>query len=357
MKVDNELTPAQSEAQCSALGNYQWHQQKGWLRIAEAQLPLTPEVVQVSYAAGFSEQKNLKTDTQIGVLVSSVPRDREISFSAKKNKVVVADVGAVLAQSLAYLIPALRALPIKSLFVAPLPEEEDWKLICQNPVPLADLSMPTVATRGTRAFIAGKVTKESSLEVLACEGAKCPADEGLIRNRIDLQPDPGVTFTLMAEVDVSLGTGPMSAPRFDPVGGIEGPDQLYSFVHRTEARDVWSTAMLFAVRFCEGWTVGLGPSLLVGTSGGALTQWNLRAGHRLSGSLYFLAGISVRFVPTATDYLVGAQVSVPKGMAEPAPPKFRTEDRPVFLFSIGLGLDLTVLSDAATSIAKAIGGK
>jgi hypothetical protein len=210
---------------------------------------------------------------------------------------------------------------------------------------------------------------------VACTAEPCTGadDDKNVRGRASLTPSRKKSWTMIAEVTLGVGllsrytadAGPWepfeieSPPSFDPVNRGDGPDQLYQLKLKSDPRNAISTSLILGRYYTDRWFFGLGPSLLVGTAGGAFTQWNMRWAYRLGDKgAYLTLGPSVRFLSAPVDYNVNDRVSVTKPASGTATaPVVRSYYTPELQFDIGLGLDIGTLGAVAADTIKSFGGK
>jgi hypothetical protein len=149
----------------------------------------------------------------------------------------------------------------------------------------------------------------------------------------------------------------MNAPKFEPVFGADGPDQIYQMQRRVDPRSVVSTSLLFGLRPCDSWIVAIGPALFVGPSGGAFTQWSVRGGWNFAKSFVLTFGPSARFLSIPSDYKIGDFVSVPRGAnGSVSPPAIQSHYAAEVQFDVGLAIDLASLGSSASDAIKGFGG-
>lgn len=292
----------------------------------------------------------------VGLLIHHVPNDQVVTVEARERKAEkrqeLADVlGRILAITFRASTGggpmALAGRPPRSLACARQPV---------TPVVPADAA-PLYPT-STRAFVLARMPN-TTVDVLVCGAKPCPAavDDVAVATSAVLQPS-GPRWALLAEFAGNLG-GRIAEPQFESIGGPVGPETVFELRYPLDIRRHFTASLLIGGLLCDDLLfVGGGPTLLIASGGGALTQWNLRAGVRLTRGVYLLAGGGVRFVPEATDFVEGQRVPV-TGAAEAAaaPAKFRTHQGIVGVGSLGLALDLAVLADAGASVLEAMGAK
>jgi hypothetical protein len=104
--------------------------------------------------------------------------------------------------------------------------------------------------------------------------------------------------------------------------------------------------------------VGLGPTLLVGTSGAVFQQWNARVGFKLGRGVYATVGPSLRAMQFANDYELGDRLSVPRPAGGSASaPTLAKHYEAVLEWQLGFSFDLAEVGGLGSDIYKALGGK
>lgn len=157
------------------------------------------------------------------------------------------------------------------------------------------------------------------------------------------------------EVAGNVGSEPIAGYRFEPVGGVTGPDQLYQLRQRKGLLDhITFSQLLVVYPFCRyeqggadalsGLALGVGASVFTGDDVAFLKQWAFRIGWEppFARGLLVMAGVSVRVVEEPTGNF-SPGVIVPVDRAANTVPTFSQREAAVPLFSFGIALDLAIL--------------
>jgi hypothetical protein len=240
---------------------------------------------------------------------------------------------------------------------------------------VADTTLAPTAATETVGRVFGDLDAEHVDDLVACASDTCTAavDDKTVRARATLTPNRTGSWTLMAEITGGLSVMSrysvscrclgvfelLGPPSFEPVNRGDGPDQIFELRTRSDPRNVVSTSLILGRYYSDRWLLGFGPSLLVGTSGGAFTQWNMRFAYRLSDKgAYLTFGPSLRFLPDPVDHQLHDRVSVTKSASGAATaPQIRTYYSPELQLDVGLGIDIGALGAAASDTIKSFGGK
>ena len=379
LTVRPPLSASATAAHCEQIYKLRWSRQSDAVRLlAQAQLPAEADVPVIRGAFGQAvPDKSAASPGQWAMVLSGVPVGQAVTFAVTQGPSLTVDAASVL-QSFVPLLLKTQAGVLgigsgSSGMVAPIPERAS--LVCKDTSAkiLLDEALPSIASQETVTYLFGPLKQTNALTVAACAGQTCSggADDKAVKNRVTLNPDETGTITLLA--DASLGFGvydwaggrvggfvAQNPPSFQPASGPSGPDQLFRLQQSIDPRNVLTTSLLLAYRFKDNWTVGAGPSLLVGTGGGLLSQWSLHFGTRIAKSLYATFGPSVRLVslPVGGTYRVGDMVSVPKpsGGGNATPPPLQTYFAPLLQLDVGIALDLAGLGSAGKDVVSAFGG-
>lgn len=150
-------------------------------------------------------------------------------------------------------------------------------------------------------------------------------------------------------------------PEYQSIGGTAGPETIYELRYPFDVRRHVSASLLIGARYCERFFSGFGPTLLIGSGGGALTQWDIvpvAYTPTWARGLYVTPSVGLRVVKYATDVNSGSRVPA-AGTADVAKPPAlgRTDSRPVVVLSLGIGFDLSVVGAAADSLLTSMGAK
>jgi hypothetical protein len=111
---------------------------------------------------------------------------------------------------------------------------------------------------------------------------------------------------------------------------------------------------------CSSWVdavaVGAGPTLYRGGTAEFAKQWNIRLLYELpfAPGILLSGGVSWRAIDTPVSAEIGSIVAVARPGG--APP-FETEQRTAVLGSLGVGIDLALIANLATSAANTLTGK
>jgi len=223
-----------------------------------------------------------------------------------------------------------------------------------------DAALPPATGIENVAHVIKEVKTDHELSVVLCNGAcGAAADEKTDRARLSITPSTRYSFTLLAELAGGVafdgGFAGLSPPEPVPVLGADGPDQVFEIAQTPDPRNVFSTSLLLAYRLPHRFVVGLGPTLLVGTSGAVFQQWNARVGVKLGRGIYLTLGPSVRAMQFLNDYDIGDRISV----ARPASsaPTLAKHYEAVWEGQLGFSFDLQEVGGVGSDIYKALGGK
>lgn len=374
------------------------------------------------YEGKVAARTGVSTDSHIGFVVTSIPAGEKTKFVLREGKRVTLEIttilGTFVGAALNAKLPTLNtvrdksarenlAVKLKSNGVlgtlidqdgiadlldaareaseASLSDKEKAlqrvavpSLLCSNENVVGSSSpgdtlleldddMPPSTGLDNQTFVVEKLDPDHETSVALCAGDACSGaeDDKAVKTRVSLTPSRRGNWSLLAEISGGVGCGAgdcgwavSSAPSFQPVLGIEGPDQIFEMQRRADPKDAISTALLLSIRTSDTTMVALGPTLLVGTSGAAFTQWNLRFGFEITHGLNFTPGPSLRAVEQPQDYDIGDRVSVARSGAgmTPAAPTFRKFYAPVVQFGVGLSFDLNVIGTLAGDVYKSFGG-
>ena len=343
--------------------------------VAKAQVPeLEPARVRaVSYGYGFQRIERVPAGSA-AIIVAGKPVSETVAFEVRKREPIVRTSPAdVIARFLQSALPLVKSMVAAG--VVPPVAIEGRTFACDKVTALVDVAAPPVSGRETATFLALGLEDTAVQEVLVCADAKCPGDQSdpKVKNRIQLVPSEGNHLAVMVEFaanvsfNLSSSTGKADqaptrasfgplAPSFEPVGGLTGPDQVYQLRYRSDFRQGFSTGMLLAYVFGRG-MVGLGPSLLLGTGGGALAQFNVRVGLRVATGVYITFGPGVGVVKRAVDYQEGDELTVPRPAPDAAKaPEFRQQDQAALTLGLGVALDLASVVTSGIDLVKSFGG-
>jgi hypothetical protein len=232
------------------------------------------------------------------------------------------------------------------------------------------LANETPPTRTSRTVISERLDADREYHVRICRGID-PCDD----KATDAQIAAERTFTtrgthaivgVIAELAYSIGGGPTGGFAFERVGGLTGADALYRLESRDrlEDRATFSTLLVIyppyfdsertAASLLPGFAVG--PSVVQGTSASLFKQWNFRLVFepRFARGVLVTGGLSVRQVGVPRYFDVGSIVAVPR--SDPAPDIAR-RDETLYLWSVGVGVDLNLVTDAIGKLFKSTGDK
>ncbi|EPX58203.1 hypothetical protein D187_004240 [Cystobacter fuscus DSM 2262] len=322
-------------------------------------------VHRIGWGRGKHPIKNQTPGSAVSFIISNVPHGTDISVEARERTGQKKDVAELLS---GFAAVVLRALPSATHLIV---GHEGTKYLppaiastaCPKVDPKPPPNFAPLEPRSSRAYVLAEMP-EATVDILFCEGKTCPKDTSTV-TRAEVKPTVSPSWTLLAEVGLN-GAIPtadpgwaMGAPRFESTGGAAGPETLFELRYPLDVRRLVTASLLFGWRFHDDKCfLGFGPTLLVGSGGGALTQLNLRAGNRISKGLYFTYGVGVRFVPVATDFRPGDLLAVTgTGSTAKAPESFRTDHTGMLVVTGGLSFDLAVLGTAADSLVASMGTK
>lgn len=239
---------------------------------------------------------------------------------------------------------------------------------------VVDPAVPPFGAFETESQIFTDLDPKHQVDLVACTGDSCTAvDDKDVHGRVTITPSRKGSLTLLVEATVGFGVRSkygwpwdpgrttftlQNAPTFDPADVGDGPDQLFQLEQRVDPRNAVSTGLIIGCYFKDKWLVGGGPALLVGTAGGAFTQWDVRFARSIGKGVFVTFGPSLRFLPVYTDYGLDQQVSVTKSSTgTAAAPTGRTYYSPELQFDVGFGIDIGTLGSAAADTIKSFGGK
>jgi hypothetical protein len=357
-----ELSDLASKAQCDRIARYRWLAFRGKVPrlLTVASLPLVDDIAFAPYSERVPPAEHAPAG-QHGLLITSIPYGQVVKFAVvqgEKTTLSVATLFSVIVGQGRALLPITGDEPMRIT----LNESFDsGSQLCPHPPdPVFDEDLPASSKLEHRGYIFN-VDRDHKKSVVLCSGKDCTGkeDDKQVQNRLSVTPSRAGTFTLLAEVSAGLRTdlSMLSAPAFKPIGGSDGPDQIYEMQRTTNPADIVSTSILLALNVTHRNLLAAGPSLTTGTSGNAFKQWNFRYGRRLGeGGMLITIGGSVRAIPMPQDYAVGDRISVPRAMAT-NPPTFRSYFSPEWQVELGFALDLAGVAGLASDAFKAIGGK
>lgn len=174
------------------------------------------------------------------------------------------------------------------------------------------------------------------------------------------------TVSLAAEAafDFDGGRPALAGYSFAPLAQT-GPDQLYRLrANSTGIVDRLMTSLLVVFyplaianrsEWADGFGLGFGPTILHGSSAEFAKQWNIRAMYEFPFAPGFLisTGVSVRGIDEPVEPASGSVVAV----ARPGgPPSFTSKSTDTPFFSVGLAVDLALITNAASDAASAVTG-
>jgi hypothetical protein len=263
--------------------------------------------------------------------------------------------------------PAVRVAPIHAPCVAaaePLCGAFDKQFNATN-----ESDLPALPS-GWRAPFTSTVLVPDTLEAsrpyttLVCRGVDtCDATtkSAAITASVDFSSQPSHPFiSTVTELAGNWGGAtPIGGWQLDPVVGTSDPSQLYRLTqHDTVTEHMTISQLLVAYPFhgcphpwAQGIALGFGPTLFQGTDAELFKQWN----GRLLFEPPFARGVTVSVGASARS------IEVPHGVPEGTllvgsmgkPPAIAHDDKWVWLFSAGVGIDLSILGDAWNSAGKA----
>ncbi|MDC0711425.1 hypothetical protein POL68_23340 [Stigmatella sp. ncwal1] len=363
------------DAHCQAVAVLSWLREDSAARwVAQVELPLASpgEVVSVQYKTGAVHAVR-PLGTPLAVLVQKVPAAEQLGSLVSSGK---RQQQQGLSQSLAdFVMFAARALGVagpgsRVLGVAPIDPQGSplapkvdrrWPtLVCETPGFKIDAGSEPLSSWGTRSLFIGRLEAGAETVLHICDKSPCDAkpDNPQLRNTVTLEPEWESSFPVLVEL---AGTAApvkglsFGSPKYEPIGGPSGPQRIYELGSTYEAQDAFSVSLLFGYQFHRRLALALGPSVLVGASGGIFSQLNLRMGVEVSRGAWFTFGPSLRFVKSATgDAPLGSRITVDNrdGAKVPEP---RTEYRPRLGLSLGVSVDVSTLAEAGKGLLKAVG--
>ncbi|MBZ4416194.1 hypothetical protein [Myxococcus sp. RHSTA-1-4] len=403
LKAGEEPEAAAREAHCAQVALLNWlHSDSASRLVAQVELPVADRahIVETAYGIGDSKQAMPSgNEGSLAVLLHNVTTGVELGVGA--HRVVSEPKGP--AEAVAQLISTLvtlrtqasdaelawmaRVAPHSSLLgpspgVPPLSKldfsPKTPTFLCLDnprdsigndgtPARVADATFkvdagaPPIARIGTRAIAVEPLDKGTTREVYVCDAQPCEPskDNAKVRNRVVLDADRGSPFPLLVELAGTAafeGQGGFATPRYVPLGGSAGPQRVYELRGEYEAQKLASVSVLFGLRVSRKLTLALGPSLLVGTSGGTFSQAGLRIGYEFARGAFLTTGPSVRFVQTATQEVrLGSRIAVENSEEPKVPSPPGLEYQPRLGWSLGVAVDVSTLADAGNSLLKTVG--
>jgi len=321
-------------------------------------------VHRIVWKGGKKTFKGQEPESTVSFIISSVPHGTEMTVEVKERTGSKKDVADVLAGFLAVVLkkfPDAKYLESFKHFGFNEAWDQRYSQACEDLEPKQPATVVPLEPYSSRAYTLTEMPA-ATVDVLFCEGKTCPKDISTV-TRAEVRPTASPSWTILAEVGFNGAITTedpgwtMGDPQFESTGGASGPETLFELRYPRDVRRLFTGSLLIGSRFCDDkWFVGGGPTLLVGSGGGALTQLNARLGRQLSRGLYLTFGGGVRFVPTATDYKPGDLIAVTgtAGTAK-APESFRTTQTLLPVVSLGLSFDLGVLGSAADSLVASMG--
>lgn len=363
------LTEHQRVAHCQVMGRLLWFTGDTRRLITRTEIPLveSANLVAVSYGSGPAARRQLSA-APVGLMLTGIPTGTEVTLASKQVERKQPQLVELLAQ-LFMLVPPSRMLDEKLAGVEP---RVPFSFACPGlssqggAKVLPDLSAAPVAPQVTRGFLLYGVDSSHTGQVTVCAGNPCDPDDKAapIKNQVDLESNFSWTrFTLLADFGANVEASPRArrleaihgAPRFEPVGGTSGPDQLFMLRHPQSAAQSFSLQLLVAWRPGDHWSLGVGPSLWAGGAP-AFSQWNLRAGYAFVPGVSVTAGVGVRSRSNSLDYREGQVIAVARPeTGDVSPPSPRTFESLVGVASVGLAVDLAAAGDAGQSLLKSLG--
>ena len=361
-----------------------------WLRddaaarlVVQSELPLVHpgRIIHARYDAG-NTRETLPPDELLAVLLHRVPTEVQLGTGILTRTVAQQQTLASLLESAFTLtVPLLK----KAGTLGVLPRstaKASWKdlnpddpqglkldpryptLVCHQTGELkytVDPGAAPIAALGTRVAYKGRLKDGKATELFVCNKTPCETkeDHEFLRTRVTLEPEQASVFPVLVELSATgaLGRGlSFGSPHYVPIGGPTGPQRVYELRSEYEAQEAFSLSLLFGYRVSRRWALALGPSVLVGPSGGTFSQFNLRGALEMTRGAYFTFGPSMRLVQTATqETRLGARVAVENKDDPKVPTPLGLEYRPRFGLSLGISVDVSVLSEAGKGLLKAVG--
>ncbi|NPC45932.1 hypothetical protein HPC50_02465 [Corallococcus exiguus] len=390
LKPGARLEGEAREAHCTQIAMLNWlHDDERPHLVAQVELPLVDgaRIVEATYGGGDSRQDlSSGMHKPLAVLLHDVTSGVELGVGTQQVITGRNDAADAVAGAFSFMIRLAKLAPgalpaaVGGKVFPAAHRELDFSvkaptLICldQTTAPAgaservlkatlkADMGAPPLARIGTRTLVVEPLDKGSRREVYVCDAKPCePSKDNVkVRNRVILDADQGSSFLLLVEVAGTAameGQGGFTTPRYAPLGSSAGPQRVYELRGDYRTQDLASVSVLFGVRLSRSWLLAGGPSVLVGTSGGTFSQLGLRAGWEFARGVVLTTGPSLRFVQTATkEAPLGSRIALANGEEPkvPAPPGL--EYQPRFGWSVGLGVDASVLTDAGKSLLKSVG--
>ncbi|KFE58465.1 hypothetical protein DB31_4885 [Hyalangium minutum] len=365
--TEGTFTPKEIQSYCAEIApKLLWFDAPEQVLLNVIQVPFggpDTTVHHIVWKRGKHTVKNQKPERAVSFVISSAPHGTDITVEAKERTGEKRDIAQILSGFAAIILRTLPAGPPLKGYAADKEwtEAEGFSEACKDLKPKPPSNIAPLEPLTSHAYVLAEMP-DATVDILFCEGKTCPKDVSTI-TRAEVKPRPSASWALLAEFGLNSALAKsdagwaMGAPRFESTGGASGPETLFELRYPFDARRLVTGSLLLGSRFCDDtWFVGAGPTLLVGSGGGALTQLNVRAGVRLRRGLYFTFGGGMRFVTVATDYSPGDLIAMPgaAGTAK-APEGFRTAQTVVPVVSAGLSFDLAVLGTAADSLVSVIG--
>ena len=348
-------TPSRSqlEAHCLSVGRVFALKNFGELRtMAVFELSAHPsqQTVLLQYGAGSQRLEQDLSTGDVTIIVAGAPTRSPVAFSHVEGDEIYPELS--MAEGLARLVGTLgHFLAGGPLQTTACPAGIDR---------VVDPAVSPIASMSTRARRLSDLNARHEQVVRVCSGATCTTEGATanVQNRLRIRPLEPNGWSLLMETAFNISRSHLDSGRFEPVGRA-GPDQLFEFDHDYEFRRSITVSLLLGWRFrlgCVGFFAGMGPSLLIGTKGSALRQWNFRIGVDVGSGVFVTAGAGFRYVGRPLQYSDGDLVSVPLVNGTATAPAIATNQRPVAVFGIGLSINLSLLSDAGKGLISAMGG-
>lgn len=334
-----------------------------WIAIA-LELPSTDRAHTLRLrATGLDGPSTYITDGRVSVWVTEVKSQDDVRFEWHASDSQVGTFTAALGTFLAAW--AQIAVP-KAVVAAGVSEDSDDgrdKLLAMTSVglckplvapsefyvpdyPLTVLA-PYTSVVGTSAVIGGELAHDKVYDITACRGvcAKTGADSTVLAQG-KIQSKPGWGWSVVGTINYDgQPFRPVREYQWVPSTPLPMQPQVYRLSRVAAPLESFSSSLLLGGRSPEGtWFIGGGPTILFGSGSGRLAQWTLDVLWSPAKKLYIGGGVGFRLVNVPIAGTEGMEVFATTTPALPT----RTSAEAVL--TIGVGFDLSIVGDAATTL-------
>lgn len=346
------------ESHCEQVAKHRWLSDPTRSRLltrhAVSDVP-KDELLDVSYDLGTSDVM-MNVGKRPVLLVSGVPSEQPLRFTAKSGDLLLKDPGTLIAGFLEHVLPlAAKALKVDS---GAVPKAKTFEPLCSDDEQRLDEELPPLAPVGSRVFAPREELRERELKLSVCAGTECKleGDEKNLTNTVAIAPQNSVAPVVMLGVGTTMRFNQFGKLR--PQSNAPGPDQVFEFRDGNDIGILPTLDALIGLRIQNG-LFALGPALAARDIP-AFKHWKFLVGGRvpsLSRFLYLAAHFAVTLESQLQGVQEGDRFVVPIGAnGSAAPPPLQAETRARFGVGITLGLDLAATADAGGKLISAIGG-